>query len=409
MSIASDKQEMRVKRAHLTMMKHPDTALYSGVMLMGKTEVVDGSFTAYTDGVNKRYCRAFLQSVDTEAKLRGLILHENLHIALKQVMHGKAMFKENPKLANVAADLVVNDVIKNITSKINDELLVDLPDGALYDPKFHNWSMAEIFRHLRKENEDNKSGGRGSGDGSGDKVIVNGQQCDAEFDEHDFQDAVDADPQEAKELHDAVDRALREGGILAGRLGGNVPRVIGELLEAKLDWREVLRDFVQSSIKGKNELTWRRLNKRHMVNDFYLPSDEQETVGEIVVAIDTSGSIMGEQLTAFISELASICEACQPDKVRVIWWDHSVHGEQVFEGNYTNLAHMLKPQGGGGTRVSSVSEYLVKNRITPECVVVLTDGYVEDDIKWDTTAPTLWVYTHRNFKPSVGKVVKLED
>ena len=74
-----DKQELRVKRSHIQLMKHPETALYSGVMLMGKSEVVDGSFTAYTDGVNKRYCRSYLKDrVQSDAKLRGLILHENL-------------------------------------------------------------------------------------------------------------------------------------------------------------------------------------------------------------------------------------------------------------------------------------------------------------------------------------------
>ena len=426
--MADDKQTMRVKRAHLTMMKHKDTALYSGVMLMGKTEVVDGQFTAYTDGVNKRYSRQFLETVNTEAKLRGLILHENLHIALKQVMHGKAMFKENPKLANVAADLVVNDVIKNITSTVkNDELLVELPDGALYDPEFHNWSMRDIYRHLRKENpEPEKGKGDGqsdgqSGDGNGGqdndpqggstsskKVVINGQERDAEFDEHDFDGQMEADPEEVKKMHEAVDKALREGGILAGRLGGDIPKVIGELLEPKVDWREALREFVTSATRGKDELTWRRLNKRHIVNDFYLPTDVQDSVGEIVVAMDTSGSI-GHQLTKFVAELASICETCQPEKVRVLWWDYDVHGEQVFEDNYTNLVHMLKPQGGGGTRVTSVSEYINKHRLEPDCVIVLTDGFVEGDVRWEVSSPTLWVITDYDFKPKAGKVVMLKD
>ena len=78
-----DKQETRIKRAHIALMKHPETALYSGVMLMGTTEVVDANFTAYTDGVNKKYSRAFLESITDESKCRGLVLHENLHVATK--------------------------------------------------------------------------------------------------------------------------------------------------------------------------------------------------------------------------------------------------------------------------------------------------------------------------------------
>ena len=113
-----DKQEMRLKKAHIALMKHPETALYSGVMLMGSSEVVDKEFTAYTDGVNKKYSRSFIEKIDVAAKLRGLVLHENLHVALKQLPHGRNMFLENRKLANIAADFVVNDIIFNIKGKI---------------------------------------------------------------------------------------------------------------------------------------------------------------------------------------------------------------------------------------------------------------------------------------------------
>jgi hypothetical protein len=93
-----DAQETRIKRGHMTLMKHRDTALYSGVMLMGSSEVADNVPTAYTDGVNKKYGRKFLESIAEESKVRGLILHENLHVALKQVAYGRTMFNENRHL-----------------------------------------------------------------------------------------------------------------------------------------------------------------------------------------------------------------------------------------------------------------------------------------------------------------------
>ena len=147
------KQEIRVKKAHIALMKHPETALYSGVMLMGKSEVVDsGCPTAYTDGVNKVYGRKFLEGVDTEPKVRGLVLHENLHVALKQLPRGKDMFEENRKLANIAADMVVNNIIKDIKGNItgSSERIVELPDGAVYDPMFQHWSMREVYNYLKK-------------------------------------------------------------------------------------------------------------------------------------------------------------------------------------------------------------------------------------------------------------------
>jgi predicted metal-dependent peptidase len=98
---------------------------------------------------------------------------------------------------------------------------------------------------------------------------------------------------------------------------------------------------------------------------------EDETIGEVVVGIDTSGSIGTRELTVFATELASVCELCQPEQVRILWWDTQVHGEQIFKPDqYANIASVLKPIGGGGTVVSAVSEYIVKNRIYAVCVDV---------------------------------------
>ena len=94
------------------------------------------------------------------------------------------------------------------------------------------------------------------------------------------------------------------------------------------------------------------------------------------------------------SDLASICEVVSPEKVRVLWWDTQVHGEQVFTNSeYNDIANLLKPMGGGGTHVSCVSEHINKEKISAECVIVFTDGYVESDIKWEISSPTLWMVT----------------
>ena len=423
------KQETRIKRGHIALMKHPQTALYSGVMLMGTSAVEDNVPTAYTDGVNKKYGRKFLESITSEAKVRGLILHENLHVALKQVVHGHAMFMENRKMANLAADFVVNDIITCIDGTVagTSERLVELPDHAVYDPMFHDWSMREVYNYLKKNAKCDGSGkGKGQGgqgnnppsggnqpnddDGDGNTVTVNGKTYDiSQSDEHDFVGR-EATAEEAKEILDQIDKALREGGMLAGRMGAKIPRVISDLLEPKIDWREALREFVSSTTKGNDEFTWRRMNKRHMANDIYLPSVENESIGEIVVAIDTSGSIGGAEITEFATELVSICDLCQPEVVRVLWWDTEVHGEQVFKDNYSNIATLLKPMGGGGTHVSCVSDYVNKNKIKAECVLVFTDGYVESNIDWKITSPTLWMVTQRkDFVPPVGKKVMFGD
>jgi predicted metal-dependent peptidase len=409
-------QETRLKKAHIALMKHPETALYSGVILMGKSVVEDGIPTAYTNGRDKKYGREFISKL-TDAELRGLILHENLHVALKHIGRFTKEFKDNPMLINVATDYAVNDVIKSM----EDKEFCQLPEGGLYDEKFHNWSAREIYNYLKSTLPTRPKvsipvgEGEGEGEekrhGQGIKININGKELTVQTtDEHDF-DSEEMSPAEQAELSDSIDRALREGGILAGRMGSKVPRQIGDLLEPKVNWRDALREFVTSATRGTDEYTWRKFNKRMMANDLYMPSMENESVGELVVAIDTSGSIGGVELTEFATELASICDAVNPSKIRVLWWDTDVHGEQVFQDNYTNIKDMLKPQGGGGTHVGCVSDYIAKNKVPCEGVLVFTDGYVESDIKWEITAPTLWLVTqNRNFTPPMGgKLVKKED
>ena len=394
------KQMTRIKKAHVALMKHPQTALYSGVMLMGTSDVVEGeSFTAYTDGVNKKYSKEFLETIDTNPKLRGLVLHENLHVALKHIPRGVEMWKIDKRIANISADYVVNGIIKDIDGVVNGgtERIVELPDDAWQDDMFRNWSMREVFNYLMKNPP--QGGGDGGGDGDGES---------GDGDMHDFEGSKGITHEEAKAVSESIDKALREGGILAGRMGATVPRAISDLLEPKVDWREVLRDFVTSATKGSEETTWRKMNKRYLANDMYIAGYEAETMGEVTIAIDTSGSIGGAELTEFASELASICELCSPERVRILWWDTQVHGEQIFETDYADIASLLKPLGGGGTRVSCVSEYIAKHKLNSECVIIFTDGYLEDNIKWNITMPSLWLVTqNKSFEPPQGKKVNV--
>ena len=397
-------EEQRIKKGHIALMKHPETALWGGVMMMGATEVVDEAITAYTDGINKKYGRTFLQTIcPTQPEVNGLILHENLHIGLRHHLHGADMFKEDGDKANKAADYVVNDMITEISKKYPE--LVQLPRGGLYDPQYHNMSMREIYKLLKSK----KGGGGGGGtpDKEGEKGSGSGGG-EYEFDKHDFGKPMTQE--EAKEMDGKIDRAIREGALLAGRLGIDLPRSVTDLLNPVIDWKKELADFVTSSCKGKDEYTWRKFNRRVISNDIYLPTVENETIGEVVVGIDTSGSIGQEQLNEFASELVSICEAVSPDAVRILWWDTKVHGEQLFTDNYDQIGSMLKPLGGGGTRVSSVAEYINKKKINAECVLVFTDGFLESDVKWDISSPTLWMVTeNRNWTPPSGKKVFMEN
>ena len=396
--------ETKLKKAHIALMKHKDTALYSGIILMGTSKVVDNCPTAYTDGVNKRYGRKFVEEL-SEPELQALVLHENLHIALNHIGRFRQKFEEDPQLMNVCADYVVNDIIVSI----GDTDFLKLPEGGLYDRKYHNWSVNEVYKDLKKKKDEqslstaiDKSQTETGDVGVGDLKPL---------DEHDFGASENMTIEEKKAVAKDIDDALREGQILAGKLGGKTPRSIDELLQPKVDWKAELREFISSSIKGNDEYTWRKFNKRLMANDIYMPSMENESIGELVVAIDTSGSIGTVELTEFATELVSICNTVTPEKIRVVWWDYDVHGEQSFNvDDYGNIAHLLKPKGGGGTRLSCVSDYIVKENIDAEAVVVFTDGYLESDVRWEVTTPTLVLSTeNRHLDLPVQRVISCSE
>lgn len=381
-------EETRLKKAHIALMRHPETALYSGVIMMGENKIVDDCPTACTNGFDTKYGREFVKSL-TDEELRALVLHENLHIALKQISRFKNEYKDDPQLVNMSADYIVNDIIVNL----NDKTHCRLPQGGLYDEKYHNWSLREVYNDLKQERENNPTGFSAKSDGV--------------LDEHDFDNAQEMTTQEVEQLSKDIDRALRQGGILAGKLGSKVPRNIEDLLIGKVDWKDVLREFINNQTRGSDEYTWRRYNKRLMANDIYLPSLMNETVGELVIAIDTSGSIGNRELSAFASELVSICDVSCPEKIRVLWWDTEVHGEQLFTAeNYYQIDSLLKPQGGGGTNANCVAKYIAKQNIEAEAIIVFTDGYF-DTPKWNISTPTLWLVTDtESHVPPNGQVVK---
>jgi len=386
-----------LKKAHVRLMRHPETCLYGGIMLLGESTIEEGVPTAYTDGKNKRYGRQFFESLSMPEQ-SALVLHENGHVMLQHIPRHRDLIKENAKLANVAMDYVINDIIVEIGKKHPD--LVKLPKGGLYDAKYHNWSVREVYNDLKQEMEKSKKGG-----GSGGKNPEHLKPLD----EHDDKPTQEATPDDLRKLSVEINEAIQQGAMLAGKFGAKVPRVIKDLMEPKVSWRDELREFITSTTRGRDEYTWRKLNRRRMVDDIYLPTLEAEKVGEIVVAIDTSGSINGRQLDEFATELVAICDTVSPDKVRVLWWDTEVHGEQIFTDNYDGIAHMLKPQGGGGTKVSSVSEFINKENITADCVIVFTDGHLEDKVEWQVNSPTLWLVTaKKDFTAPSGRVVKME-
>ena len=211
---------------------------------------------------------------------------------------------------------------------------------------------------------------------------------------------------EKQTLAREVDQALRQGALLAGKLNGNVPREITEAMEAKVNWKEVLRDFVNSICADKDNSTWRRPSRRWVDQDVYMPSAIGEAVGRIVIAIDMSGSIGIAEIGQFLGELLSICNHVQPEGIDLMYWDTEVCAHEKYDrGDYEAIMTSTKPAGGGGTSADCIPKYIAQHKLNPECVIVLTDGYIGGWGDWKH--PVFWGMTTNQVAP-VGISVRIE-
>jgi predicted metal-dependent peptidase len=393
-------EERKVQKAKITLMRNPKFALLSGVLMVGRTSVVDNVPTACTNGRDERYGRKFVKDL-REQELNFLVAHENGHKMYRHLTTWKKLHDEDARLANSACDYVINLMLKDLDPTESVIAMPRFPQGhkmagkvmGLVDERFRGMNSKQVFDILKQEKED---GGDGSGEGEGEG-----------FDDHDWQDAKDMTEEEKKELEREIDQAIRQGVMaqqkIAGSGAGGLDRELADLLEPKVNWREVLRDFVKSICNSKDASSWRRVNRRFLSTGVYMPTLIGEKVGHLVIAIDTSGSVGDDELAEFLSEVKGIAEEVNPACVDLLYWGSSVVGHETYgDGEAANIINSTRPKDGGGTSPSCVSEYLKEKNIKPECVIILTDGCVGDDWGSEWTAPTLWCIVGDYFDGEAG-------
>jgi predicted metal-dependent peptidase len=394
----------RLKKIVIALMRDPLFADLSGILMMGKKEVVDNIPTACTNGRDEMYGEQFIAQLDDKG-LGFVIVHEALHKAGRHLHTWEKLHRENAMLANDAMDYWVN---LTIVKRDPTGAMVTVPkiggkEIGLLDRRFDNMNIKQIYDTLKKEQQER-------GDQGGDQ---GGQGGSGGFDEHDWEGAKELTKEETDKLAKEVDQAIRQGQIAAakmhGRNGGGMNRDLDELLNPKVDWRVLLREFVTATCAGRDYSSWRKPNRRFLSSDIIMPSLVSERVDHMVIGIDTSGSISGPELTQFLSEVVAIAEHVNPDKVDLIYWDARVAGHEVYNsGTLATLVNSTKPKGGGGTDPTCVPAYLDKHGIKPECVIMLTDGYIGGWGEWDV--PVLWAICGGNkVTAPVGKTVHIED
>jgi predicted metal-dependent peptidase len=396
--MSQDKEERKLKKVKIALMRRKELAMWHGLLMVGSTSIDDNLPTACTDGRDDIYGRKFVRDL-SDKELAFVIMHETLHKAFRHLTTWAKLSKENHQLTNAACDYVINPMLVDMDPQETYMAFPREKDGTrigLYDARFRGMNTKRVYDILKQEQEE---GGGGPGEG---------------FDEHDWNSAQSLSEEDKKILEREIDQAIRQGQMQDAKLNGNkagsANRELGELLSPKVDWREALREFVTSTCSAKDTSSWRRVNRRFLYSDVYMPTLIGERVGHIVVGVDTSGSISGREISRFLSEVKSIAEDVHPEKVDLIYWDAAVASHETYAAaTLSTLIQSTKPQGGGGTDPRCVSKYLKDKVIRPECIIMLTDGYIGS---WgdDWEVPIMWVIVggNKTLAP-VGKTIHVED
>jgi predicted metal-dependent peptidase len=320
-----------------------------------------------------------------------IIAHEVMHVALG---HHLRQGLRDHKLWNIACDLAINHILLMAGYRLPPRCCI--PGEGPFKSYPGGLSAEEYYEMLKADQSVQAQVDKSWREGNLGEVIPHpalngGNESSA--------DNVAGRAQAEAELRGMLQRAVSREKA-RGNLPGALARYIDELMQPRVDWRSLLREYVQATVKAS--YTWLPPNRRHVWRGIYLPSMRGESRGEVVVAIDTSGSIDQEELTAFITELNSILDAWPGTKAYVVYCDCKVHRVDEYASEDLPIKPAEMP-GDGGTSHVPVWEWLAEQDIYPTVVVCLTDG--DTQFGNDPGVPVVWCLTKDQAIPFGQKVV----
>lgn len=331
--------------------------------------------TAAVDGKHFYYNCDFFRTLTTE-EIDFVVGHEVMHCVYSHCGEGGRLMdyadeKRDPKLWNIAADYKVNQAC--VEAKIG-----TMPKSALFDRKYYKSYTEEIYSDLKEQKEAGK-------DFSDTNTL----------DEHMFGDADSADKagqgndptgrdapikiskEEAKAIKDQMKQAVLQAAQTAGagNLPGDVKRIIKDMTEPKMDWREHLNLAVQSSLKS--DFTWMRQSRKSRSMGIYLPGMNNDQRVEAAIALDVSGSISHDMLRDFMGEIHGIMQQFQDFTLKVWTFDTEVYAESYKEFTPMNAEEIKEYEiiGCGGTDFECNYNFMEENDIVPDKFIMFTDGY----------------------------------
>jgi len=377
-------------RVRLILGRDAKSAFFATLALRLKPEPAWDLDTIATDGKVLRYHPPFVTALDPD-ELVGVLSHEVMHCALA---HPARRGAREPVLWNVACDLAVNPLLRDAG--------VVLPGGRLMpgEGKFadlHSGKSAEEYYAALAKGPDEQD----DGDGAGHCGVADPGGCGQVI------DPPDGDPAARQAVEAGWKVAVAQAHQAAagrGELPGGLGRAVENIVHPPADWRSVLREFVAAH--AKNDYSWVRPNRRFIAQGLYLPGLHSEELGDVVLAVDTSGSIDAKTLGLFASEANAVL-AAYDCAVTVLYHDSDVQRVQTWCSADGPL--VLDPVGGGGTSHICVFDWLDRSGLSPVCVISLTDLETQLPVT-QPTVPVLWAVVSRcDTKPPFGQVVRLSS
>lgn len=320
------------------------------------------------DGKHVFYNAKFVRDL-TPALRKSAMAHEVGHCVFDHLTRRNG---RNPSKWNAAGDYVINDVIKDAG--------FELGKTWLHNPAFKGMTADHIYSLLPDQPDDEHGG-----------------LCD-------IRDAAQGNPADAEMVETEWKIATAQAAQAAkaqGKLSGSLERFVDDMLNSKVDWKAMLRQFITSF--AKNDYQWTRPNRRMLANGFYLPGLHSEVMESVCVVTDDSGSIDGPVLSAFTAEISAIRDAVRPVKTIHISCDARINHMDEFS---MEDEFKLVSKGGGGTDFRPPFTHFDELGETPKCLIYLTDGYGP----FPQTAPdypVLWVMT-TDVVPPWGQHVRIE-
>jgi len=353
--------------------------------------------TAATDGRNFYYNSKFIKMLRPK-EVEFLFGHEVLHCVYD---HFGRRGDRDPKLYNIACDYCVNADLKK--HRVG-EFITTVP--CLYDDKYVDWASEQVY----------------------DDLFENAEKIDMDelvkqmIDQH--LDGTEGDGGEnkegkgpakfSKEEREKIKEEIKEAMLSAAQASdpGNIPvgvkRIVAQLTEPKLNWRELLRMQMQSTIKS--DYTFKRMHRKGWHMDAILPGMDNDEFIDIFCALDMSGSIGAEQGRDFMSEVKGIMEEYGQFRVTICCFDTAVYNVQTITSDNIDDIDTYEIRGGGGTDFDCVFDYLKEEGIEPKRLVMFTDGYPYDSWGDANYCDTVFIiHGDKNPNPPFGTWALYED